>query len=123
MWKDALLILVSCTLFVQMGLSNAIQRVLHIHSRVLSCPKCCTFWTCLVWLVATGCRVPDAVAASFLSSYLSLWLALLHDVLAVIYNRLYEQFTKAFGDTEDAGAGDGADDPAEARSDEVPKVQ
>ena len=117
MWKDVVLITLSCTLFVQMGLSDAVQNVLRVHFRPLSCPKCLTFWLCLLYMLLSGVRVLDAVAASFLFSYVSLWLALALDALASAYNRLYEQFSETPRAPEDA-----ASDTDEARADEVPEV-
>ena len=102
MWKDALLITVSAVLFVQMGLSEAIQDVLSFKSKVLSCPRCCTFWSVLAWSLLHRNAVVPSVAASFICSYLSLWLALLYDAVAVIYNKAYGKISTT--DTPEASA-------------------
>lgn len=93
MWKDAALITVSCVLFIQMGLSEAIQKVLHIRIQIISCPKCLTMWTNLTFLILSKNRILDAVAVSFLFAYIALWLALLYDSIAVLYNMCYEKIT------------------------------
>lgn len=120
MWEDALLLMFSCTLFVQMGLSDAIQHTIHLRFRILSCPKCASFWVTLIYLIASGCRVVESVAASFLFSYLSLWLALGYDMLAELYNTIYEQFFKTSGATENAATD--SSKATEAPADELPEV-
>ena len=117
MIQEAALVAASCVLFVQMGLSGAIQERLHLRLRILSCPKCLTFWSVLTWALCNGIGPVRAVAASFLFSYAALWAALVLDGLSVLYNWLYEQITKTTDTSEDAPAGP-ADDP-QAASDEV----
>ena len=89
MWKDAALITISVVLFVQMGLSEAILSTLGVESKILSCPKCLTFWSVLLWSIFHRNALLNCVAASFVSSYTALWLALLHDAIAIKYNDLY----------------------------------
>lgn len=105
MIREAALIIVSCVLFVQMGLSDTISGILRIRFRILSCPKCTTFWAILAWSLSHGHCVLDSVAASFISSYCALWLALLYDTLATLYNKLYEQISYSPGSTEASGVG------------------
>ena len=68
---EAALIMVSCVLFIQMGLSDAVQRALHISLRIASCPKCLTWWICLAYLVAHDYGIVVSVAASFAFSCIS----------------------------------------------------
>lgn len=104
MFQEAALITVSCVLFVQMGLSHAIQERLKFHSELLSCPRCCTFWSVLVCFLVTRHDVLHSMAASFLSSYSALWLSLIYDALAKIYNSFYESISETDDATEDAEA-------------------
>lgn len=97
-WEAALLA-VSCVLFVQMGLSGAIQETLHFKSQILSCPKCLTFWSVLVWNLAHNTPAVMSVAASFILSYAALWAALILDGLTVLYNSLYNAITETTEDT------------------------
>ena len=94
MIAEVALLMVSCVLFIQMGLSEAIQGVLHTKLRIVSCPKCLTMWVCLVFLVWHDYGIIRAVATSFIASYCAQWLALLYDAIALLYNYLYEQVTK-----------------------------
>ena len=113
------LITVSCVLFVQMGLADAIQEVLRTRLRIVSCPKCVTFWLCFVWTVTHGYGLLLSVAASFIASYCALWLSLFYDALALLYNYVYEQITNPKGPAENA---QGSDSPAdeEASGDALP---
>ena len=104
-WEAALLA-VSCVLFVQMGLSGAIQETLHFKSQILSCPKCLTFWSVLVWNLAHNTPVVMSVAASFILSYAALWAALILDGLTVLYNSLYNAITETTEDTPEDAAPD-----------------
>jgi hypothetical protein len=94
MLKEAALVTVSCVLFVQMGLSHAIQERMGFRSEILSCPRCCTFWSVLAYLILSGRGVLAAVAASFLSSYSAMWLSLLYDALARLYNACYDAISE-----------------------------
>jgi hypothetical protein len=116
---EAALVAASCVLFVQMGLSEAVQKTLRVHLRILSCPKCLTFWSVLAWNLAHGTPVVVSVAASFLLSYAATWAALILDGLSVLYNRLYETITETDDTSKEAAPG--PDDQASG-SDEVPKM-
>ena len=59
-----------------------------------------------------------SVAASFISAYVALWLALLYDALAVLYNYAYESITKTDDTAQDAKANQGESNKATA-TDEV----
>lgn len=100
MIKEAVLITLSCTLFVQMGLSEAIQTLLHIKFKIASCPRCLTYWCCLAWLIFSGTGLLQSVATAFIASYCALWLSLIYDALALLYNYLYEQITKTTDTTQ-----------------------
>ena len=102
MIAEAVLITLSCTLFVQMGLSEAFQTLLHIKFKIASCPKCLTFWTCLLWLIVDGTGLLLSVATAFVASYCALWLSLIYDALALLYNHLYEQITQTTDTSESA---------------------
>ena len=101
MITEAALVTVSCVLFIQLGLSGAIQELVQVKLRIASCPKCLTFWSCLATLLVHGHGLLESVAASFISSYLALWLCLLYDMLALLYNYIYEQITQT-NDTREA---------------------
>lgn len=117
--REVALITVSCVLFVEMGLSEAIQRALHISLRIVSCPKCLTWWICLAYQVTHDYGIIEAVAASFVCSYCALWLALAYDALANLYNHAYETITR--GTPQDTEAGPDENDPESP--DAVPQMQ
>lgn len=119
MISEAALLAVSCVLFVNMGLSDALQEELGIKSRILSCPKCLTFWSTLAYLAFSKCRIFTAVGASFLFSYAALWLDLGLSALNRIYNEKYEQILSAAagrGNPSPSGKERKRAKPGEARS-------
>ena len=113
MIAEAALVTLCCVLFISMGLSEAIQRVARLRIGFLSCPKCLTYWSCLVRLLTGGYPPLESVAASFISSYVALWLSLLYDVLAAEYNKIYESITQTT-DTSSAEAQSDADKASDA---------
>ena len=118
---EVALVTLSAVLFVQMGLSDAIQKVIHFRLRIASCPKCLAFWSTLAYCLLTKNGVVVSVATSFICSYVALWLALLYDALALLYNYAYESISETNGTPEDAEADKG--EPSEASAaDEVPQM-
>lgn len=99
MWLEAALLAVGCVLFINMGLSDAIQETLGIEDKILSCPKCLVFWLSLAHLLLCGCRFLTAVGASFLLSYAALWLDLGLSVLNKKHNEINEQLFPPEGAT------------------------
>ena len=79
MIREAALTTLICVLFVQMGLSDAVQQVLHVRSRIASCPKCLTMWVTLACLLLHGYGILESAAASFICAYTALWLAMIYD--------------------------------------------
>ena len=94
MWKEAAEITVVCVLAIQMGLVDAIGKALHYEFRVLSCPKCLVAWLSLGWHLIHHRALLDSVFVAFLSSYAALWLAMLYDAIAILYNHVYEQINE-----------------------------
>lgn len=95
MWKEAAEITACCVLFIGMGLEATIERILSCRFRILSCPKCLTFWSVLLFGGITGHGIVDVLAVSFLSAYAALWLSLLCDKLTILYNKIYESIQTA----------------------------
>ena len=103
MVREVALITVSCVLFVQMGLSDAVQEALRFKSKIVSCPKCLTMWCCFAYLLLFGNSLVVSVATSFVCAYCALWLSLIYDAVALAYNWLYESITKKTDAAEDPG--------------------
>ena len=107
MIRDAAMVTIACVLAIQMGLVGAVEDFLHYEFRVLSCPKCATFWVSLGVHLLSSRPIIDSVAASFIASYVANWLALIYDAFAVLYNKYYEKLSEQTTDTdkEEPGAG------------------
>ena len=91
---EVALLIISCVLFIQMGLSDTIQNIIKVNPVILSCPKCLTFWSVLLYCAINGYNIIISIATSFISSYIALWLVLLYDILAIKYNKCYESIEK-----------------------------
>lgn len=85
------LTIVNATIAVHLGLSVAIGKILM---KVLSCPKCLTFWSTLFLLWIFGCNLFIAVVLSLLSAYIANWFALLLVKLNQKYNELWQKLSK-----------------------------
>ena len=92
---------IACVLFIQMGLSHAIQEAVHVDISIMNCQKCLTYWTVFITLLLHKNSIIVSIAVSFICSYMALWLSLLYDYLATIYNKLYENITETT-DTEES---------------------
>jgi len=121
MVREVALITVSAVLFVQMGLSAAIQEVIHLRSVIASCPKCVSFWSVLAYCILTERGVIVSVAASFICAYVAQWIALAYDALALLYNSIYESITETQDTPADAGPGPDCPD-APSATDEVSQM-
>ena len=105
MWRDALLIMFSCTAINHLGLISAIENAIKHNIPILNCPKCFTFWSVLAYYFITadytsslGAFVHGAIGAgavALLLSYASIWLELLMGIIDKLYNKAYEQIYPA----------------------------
>ena len=111
---EAAMVMVCSILFISMGLSGEIQRVLGISLKILNCPKCLTYWTTLIVLLAEKHPLLPSIALSFLASYSAMWLTLALDAATVKYNEIYEKITENPG-TSESYSQDTAPDPGQDR--------
>lgn len=105
-----------------MGLCGAIETLLHIKTTIVSCPKCLTMWVCLFYLAWHDYGIVLSVATSFIASYCAMWLALIYDSVALLYNYFYEQITQTPDTSPASERADSAAD-TQANSNEVSQMQ
>ena len=91
MWEGAVMVAVSCVLYISMGLHDAVSEILGVRIKITGCPKCLTFWSVLIYCLANGCSLVPSVFAAFSLAYCALWATLLLDALAKIYNDYYDK--------------------------------
>ena len=72
-WQ-AFAVMACATLACQMGLPEAVARILL---KMAKCPKCCSFWAVLAALAFTGRDIVAAVLLSVLAAYASHWFGIL----------------------------------------------
>ena len=105
-WIDIASIVFVCVTMNHLGLMAAIEGVVRHDFPVINCPKCCTCWSVLAYMIITGHGIIMSLAVSFLASYTAIWLELLEAYLDTLYLWLYGKITST--DNEDT-ASDGTD--------------
>ena len=96
------MVLISCVLFLHLGLGDEIEKRLHIKCILLECPKCLSFWSILI-VSLFYFDVIRAIFNAFVCAYLALWLDIALSYVSKIYNRLYEEInTESDESSEDS---------------------
>lgn len=85
------LVAASCVLAIHMGLIDAIGETLHYRFRIISCTRCCTFWSTLFMSLFQRRGIVISIATAFILAYLAMWLDLALMWIAGYYNRWYEK--------------------------------
>lgn len=90
---DLFKIVMIAVLFNHLGLADKIVLSLHLKKRnyIINCSKCLSFWSSLLYTTIVGCRLLDALFASFAAAYLSLWVELALGCLTRLYYYVYEK--------------------------------
>lgn len=90
MWGVAAVV-ISCCLFIHLGLGQTISRLLHVQLVLLHCVKCLTFWCVLGYsLLRLTLPAESCICIAFVSSYTALWVDLLLAKLSVLYEEFYK---------------------------------
>lgn len=93
---------VCSTLFIHMGLCEALEKLFKVKFRVLSCTKCLTFWMNIITLALLKADILTIVFCSFSMSYIALWLELL---LSILSNRYEYIYTKIYSEANQESSG------------------
>lgn len=96
------MLVLSCVMVIHLGLVDAVLRVLGLRSDMplVTCPKCLTFWTVLVYAVIAHTSLTASVATAFVSCYIAVWLDLFLGIMDLAYERLERKF---FGEEKENG--------------------
>lgn len=89
-WQ-ALAVMACATLACQMGLTEAVARILL---KVAKCPKCCSFWTVLTVLTLTSRDIVAAALLSVLAAYASHWFGLLPYMANEKYDDVWQRLQR-----------------------------
>lgn len=104
-WSEVVMITFSCVAANHLGLVSAIEQTLHCRLHIVNCPKCFTFWSLVIYGIATREPPITIVAASFLFAYLATWLNLIFAVIDYLYNHIYDTLYPAADTTTDNSLG------------------
>lgn len=100
MWSIGL-ILISCVLFIHLGLGETIEKVIRFRFVLLHYAKCLSFWVILTYaLLFSELSVVESVCSAFVSAYLALWIDLGLYKLARIYENQYDEDVLASEEAE-----------------------
>ena len=92
-WIDIAKIIVAVVLFENMGMRTAIEKTINYNFKILSCTRCTSFWSILIYVILHNGTIVDAISSSFIGSYIAVWCELLFGYLTLIYERIYEKIT------------------------------
>ena len=104
-WMDVAGIVFVCVTMNHLGLIAAIEESMGKKLRIVSCPKCATFWSVLAYCAVCCHDIISTFATSFLASYAAIWLELFEGYIDTLYNKAYGKIYSA-ADNADAGAAD-----------------
>ena len=99
-WIDIASIVFVCVTMNHLGLISAIERATQRKLWIVDCPKCCSCWCVLLYLLYHFVDINNMVtvlAISFLCSYIAIWLELFEGYIDTLYIKLYE---KIYPDSE-----------------------
>ena len=97
-------IVFTCTAANHLGLIRAVQMVTKCNRLpIVSCVKCFSFWTVLIYCLVGGLSVITSLAISFLSAWSAIWLDLFMGIIDRLYIKVYDTIYPATG-TADADA-------------------
>ena len=99
------MLVLSATLANHLGLVEAVERVLKHKIPILNCSKCASFWSVLIFSLATGQGLIASVAVSFLCAYAAVWLELLCGYIDTKYNKIYENIYAEENEAESSAKG------------------
>lgn len=94
MWNmviDIVSIVLSIVLFEQMGLCEAIEKTIGYKFKIISCVRCFSFWSVLLYGIIARFGIIRAISIAFISSFGGVWLQLLFGFLIFAYNNLYSK--------------------------------
>lgn len=110
--------MVSVVLANHLGLIEAIEGVIKRQLPIINCPKCCTFWSVLLYAIIAKVPPIASVTIAFVMSLMSVWTELLFGYIDTLYTRLYEKIYP----TKDNNATDTQTITADCTEKEMPEV-
>ena len=118
-WIDIASIVFVCVTMNHLGLITAIESVIKNRLPILNCPKCCTFWSVLLYGLTANHfeEILELLAISFLASYIAIWLELFEGFIDTLFLKLYGKIYNTSDDaiTSDSNGGNQASSMPELR--------
>jgi hypothetical protein len=89
-WIDIASLLFSAVAANHLGLVKAIETVIGRSLIIVNCARCLSFWSVLIFTLATGWNPVEAVAVSFLCAYAATWLQLAMAIIDNQFGKIYD---------------------------------
>ena len=106
-WTHVACIVFTCVTMNHLGLIGKLEEFWG-EFPILNCPKCSTFWCTLcygLWGIKSFHGVLPTLAASFLASYMAIWLELLEGYIDTLYAKLYDKIYPTADTADDDAPG------------------
>ena len=87
----ALLVMMCACVAQHLGLSEAIANIIL---KIAKCPKCMSFWSVLLVLLAADCNIFMVVVLSLPMAYLSHWFNLVLFSFTRLYDRIWQRIQR-----------------------------
>lgn len=113
-WMDVAAVVFFCTTANHLGLVGSVIAVFSKNRRklpIVSCPRCFSFWSVLVYglsgdgIAANPSCLARLLAISILSSYIAIWLELLEGIIDKLYSYIYGKIYPTADSSDDDAAG------------------
>lgn len=113
-WMDVAAVVFFCTTINHLGLVGSVIAVFWKKRQklpIVSCPRCLSFWSVLVYglsgdgMAANPSCLARLLAISILSAYIAIWLELLESIIDRLYDYIYGKIYSTADSSDDDAAG------------------
>lgn len=87
----AIVVMIGATMSQHLGLVEAIEKVVR---KIVVCPMCFTFWSCIIILLVNSCNPIIAMLLSLTVAYFSNWFVIVMIIMQQLYDRLWQKVNK-----------------------------
>lgn len=97
------MLMISVVLFSHTGLCEAVEEKIHYKFKILSCAKCGTFWSVLIYMLLRHHPIVS-ITAAFMLSYMAIWFELFLGYMSKVYEDTYNKIQASQADKDKGDA-------------------
>ena len=90
MYSDIAALTFAAVAINHLGLIAAIESTVRRRLLIVGCSKCLSFWSTLIYQIASGCFCVGSVAVSLACAWLAVWLELGMGYTDHLFDKAYE---------------------------------